>query len=533
MAHKVLPRSAWSSTSARGTGITWSRVRGIVCHYPAMGNAVGVLTQAQEAARLRGWRSYHVNSLGWLDIGYSYAIGRSGRIYSLRGDLVGGHTYGHNSTTLGVLFIVGDNEPLTAAAKAAFRALRATLRKRGASSGVWGHREMSGNSTRCPGPFIMGSIRDGSLTGSSAGASKPRTPSAEFADVDKTQAWLKELGFDPGPLDGIYGTNTATATRAAQKALGITPVDGRPGPTTRTHLEDAVTTLDKISKDLAAIKRTLEPRISGKRTDGELVSTLRGFRNDIPGMVLDAPVALEGKWKGQKSTLRRMRAWYAEDLRQIKAGIAASRAADTSREIGYSSVTQGEGSLDLLTPSGDVRASLGDQPDGRFGVSIWHRGQLRFIPDLIQELQDEDEALSGRISGLGDRMVTAEGRLDNHNGRISGLGDRMVAAEGTLSSHNTRISNAQSRADAAHSNAATAQSRADSAWTRAGTGIANAATAQARADSAHTRINGLNYASPGDISTLSNQVQSLRSQVHDWMQTARASNPDLPPPIPG
>ena len=55
--------------------------------------------------------------------------------------------------------------------------------------------------------------------------------------------------------------------------------------------------------------------------------SLRGFRNDIPGMVLDAPVALEGKWKGQKSTLRRMRAWYAEDLRQIKAGIATSRAA--------------------------------------------------------------------------------------------------------------------------------------------------------------------------------------------------------------
>lgn len=197
---------------------------------------------------------------------------------------------------------------------------------------------------------------------------------------------------------------------------------------------------------------------------------------------------------------------------------ASSRAGDTSREIGYSSVTQGEGSLDLLTESGAVRAQIGDQPDGRFGVSIWHRGQLRFIPDLIQELQDEDEALSGRISGLGDRMISAEGRLDGH--------------DSTLASHNTRIGNAQSRADAAHSNAATAQARADSAWTRAGTGIANAATAQSRADSAHTRIDGLNYASPGDIATLSNQVQALRSQVHDWMQTARASNPDLPPPIP-
>lgn len=204
---------------------------------------------------------------------------------------------------------------------------------------------------------------------------------------------------------------------------------------------------------------------------------------------------------------------------------ASSRAGDTSREIGYSSVTEGEGSLDLPTESGAVRAQIGDQPDGRFGVSIWHRGSLRFIPDLIQELQDEDEALSGRISGLGDRMISAEGRLDGH--------------DSTLASHNTRISNAQSRADAAHSNAATAQSRADSAWTRAGTGIANAATAQARADSAHNRIDNLNYASPGDVADArslavqaNNAVQALRSEVHHWMQAARANDPGLPPPIP-
>lgn len=170
MAHKILPRSAWSSTSARGTGITWSRVRGIVCHYPAMGKAVGVLTQAQEAARLRGWRSYHVNSLGWLDIGYSYAIGQSGRIYSLRGDRVGGHTYGHNSTTLGVLFIVGDNEPLTAAAKAAFRALRATP----ASAA---RPRACGGTGRCPGTQPAAPARSSwarSVTGPSRAAPPER-----------------------------------------------------------------------------------------------------------------------------------------------------------------------------------------------------------------------------------------------------------------------------------------------------------------------------------------------------------------------
>src|SRR5690606_31526698 len=151
----ILPRSRWTSTSPKGTAFNWSRIRGIVCHYPAMGASVGVLSEAGETSRLRGWRNYHVGTLGWSDIGYNYAIGQSGRVYSLRGDRVGGHCYGHNSTTIGVLFIVGDNEPLTRAAQASFRALRTTLRQRGAGSGIWGHTEMSGNSTRCPGPYSM------------------------------------------------------------------------------------------------------------------------------------------------------------------------------------------------------------------------------------------------------------------------------------------------------------------------------------------------------------------------------------------
>ena len=204
-----------------------------------------------------------------------------------------------------------------------------------------------------------------------------------------------------------------------------------------------------------------------------------------------------------------------DDLSRLHSSL---RAADTSREIGYSSVTQGEGSLDLLTESGDVRASLGDQPDGRFGVSITHRGSLRFLPDLFTDLEDEDEALSSRISGLGDRMISAEGRLDGHDSTLSSHGTRLNGHDSTLASHNTRIGNAQSRAD--------------SAWTRAGTALANAATAQSRADSAHDRIDGLNFASPGDITTLSNRIQALRSEVHAWIQEARVSNPDLPPPIP-
>lgn len=160
----ILARSRWTSTPARGASFNWARIRGLVAHYPAAGRDIGVLSMEQEASRLRGWRNYHVGGRGWADIGYNYGIGQSGRIYSLRGNRAGAHATGHNSTTVGVLFIVGDNEPLTDAAKASFRALRAHLRKKGAGAGVWGHQQMRGASTRCPGPYIMGSIRAGELT---------------------------------------------------------------------------------------------------------------------------------------------------------------------------------------------------------------------------------------------------------------------------------------------------------------------------------------------------------------------------------
>ena len=198
-----------------------------------------------------------------------------------------------------------------------------------------------------------------------------------------------------------------------------------------------------------------------------------------------------------------------DDLSRLHSSL---RAADTSREIGYSSVTQGEGSLDLLTESGAVRAQIGDQPDGRFGVSITHRGSLRFLPDLFTDLEDEDDSLSDRISGLGDRMVSAEGRLNGH--------------DSTLASHNTRIGNAQSRADSAHSNAATAQARADSAWTRAGTGIANAATAQARADAAYSLAAG--GATGGDVSdALAAAKQYTDSRIAALAQALRNAGIDF------
>lgn len=232
----ILARSRWTSTKAKGRAVTWSRIRGIVCHYPAMGKSVGVLTPAQETARLRGWRNYHVGSLRWSDIGYNYCITQAGRVYSLRGDRVGAHAVGHNSTTLGVLFMVGDNEPLTKEAQAAFRALRATLRKRGAGSGLWGHTQMSGNSTRCPGPYIMADIRSGVLKRASAGAS------VGGGGTSAPKPAGKPAGKGKVEVDGRLGRETSRAIQrhlnASKKTKRTLKVDGRLGTSTYKSLQE-------------------------------------------------------------------------------------------------------------------------------------------------------------------------------------------------------------------------------------------------------------------------------------------------------
>lgn len=177
---------------------------------------------------------------------------------------------------------------------------------------------------------------------------------------------------------------------------------------------------------------------------------------------------------------------------------------------------------------------------GGSGASVVSRGALTGLTGLLDGIRDLDDDQDGRLDGHDTTLASHDTRITNEvadrksadlalHGRVNTEADQRKAADSALSS---RVSTAKSRADSAHSNAATAQARADSAWTRAGTALANAATAQARADNAHTRIDGLNYASPGDIATLSNRIQALRSEVHHWMNQARASNPDLPPPIP-
>ena len=58
------------------------------------------------------------------------------------------------------------------------------------------------------------------------------------AAVRDLQEALKALGYDPGPIDGVFGTTTESAVKAFQQARGIT-ADGVVGKVTWINIDEA------------------------------------------------------------------------------------------------------------------------------------------------------------------------------------------------------------------------------------------------------------------------------------------------------
>jgi peptidoglycan hydrolase-like protein with peptidoglycan-binding domain len=82
------------------------------------------------------------------------------------------------------------------------------------------------------------------VTGCVASHTSERPPGAQRPAVDRllnrgdiqvAEAHLRDFGFEPGPVDGIYTAQTAAAVRAYQARYGL-PVSGLLDYTTRLQL---------------------------------------------------------------------------------------------------------------------------------------------------------------------------------------------------------------------------------------------------------------------------------------------------------
>ena len=109
----IISRAGWGGRNPSGTAATLSRpVPIVVIHHG--GTNTFCTTQAQCAAIVRAYQNFHMNTNGWLDIGYNFVVGEDGNVYEGRGwARVGAHAANWNARSLGIAFI-GDftSEPI-------------------------------------------------------------------------------------------------------------------------------------------------------------------------------------------------------------------------------------------------------------------------------------------------------------------------------------------------------------------------------------------------------------------------------------
>jgi flagellar hook assembly protein FlgD len=105
----IVARSAWGAEEdiVRAKPAIAPAIKLAIVHHTAGTNSY---SPAQAAAIVRGIEVYHVQGNGWNDIGYNFLIDRYGTVYEGRGggidkNVVGAHSEGFNSQTVGVSLI--------------------------------------------------------------------------------------------------------------------------------------------------------------------------------------------------------------------------------------------------------------------------------------------------------------------------------------------------------------------------------------------------------------------------------------------
>ncbi|MEA5445582.1 N-acetylmuramoyl-L-alanine amidase [Gammaproteobacteria bacterium AB-CW1] len=157
-----VPRSSWGNLS----NTAWhplANVSQLVVHHTVSANSSN-----DWAAVVRSFYNYHVNSLGWSDIGYNWLVAPDGTLFQGRAhrpdgntDVVGAHVAGHNSYTMGLAYIgtYTSVNPSAAAVETGAQLLAWKAAQHGISTSlIRGHRDYG--ATACPGDSLYARLFD-------------------------------------------------------------------------------------------------------------------------------------------------------------------------------------------------------------------------------------------------------------------------------------------------------------------------------------------------------------------------------------
>jgi N-acetylmuramoyl-L-alanine amidase-like protein len=195
---------------------------GIVVHYD--GSNQGLADKSHSACRTywSNTRRFHINTRGWLDIGYSAAVCPHGIVMEGRGFFRSQAAQpGGNTTWTSVTFMSGPSERPTTTQINAFRELRSWLRAQKVAAAIRGHRDFV--STSCPGNILYRMVQNGTLAGAPSNEPPEEEPlrivvSLGLSDTVSVPAGERidlRLGREFSDPDGIH----------AEDAHGVAPKD--------------------------------------------------------------------------------------------------------------------------------------------------------------------------------------------------------------------------------------------------------------------------------------------------------------------
>ncbi|MEV3980811.1 N-acetylmuramoyl-L-alanine amidase [Nonomuraea sp. NPDC049758] len=236
MAIDLITRAEWRARRPTGSYTSLDRTRGVKVHYT--GGRVDPRTVEDHdlcVAAVRGIQRGHMDSNGWMDIGYTAAVCAHRKVFVGRGlhHLPAANGPGQNSGHYAVLGLVGNSGLIVPPAQMlhgicdAIEWLRA---EGGAGLEIKGHRD--GYSTDCPGPELYawvraGARRPGAVPDDPPAPGKPSAPPfpgrllsyppmTTGADVYSWQCQMRDRGWDLIP-DAWYGERSRDICVAFQR----------------------------------------------------------------------------------------------------------------------------------------------------------------------------------------------------------------------------------------------------------------------------------------------------------------------------
>lgn len=176
----MISRAQWGARPPKWNPGRVVPALGMFIHYngPEVSPAVTAGDYESVCRFLRGIQNFHMDSNGWPDIAYSFAVDSAGRTYELRGwGVAGAHTMDWNWKSHAIFLPLGGNQAPTEEQLAACRSLIADHNDRYGVGFVKGHQQAP-NQTSCPGPVVMRLINEGAFNPGAAPAPKPPAPPA-------------------------------------------------------------------------------------------------------------------------------------------------------------------------------------------------------------------------------------------------------------------------------------------------------------------------------------------------------------------